>query len=89
MPQGKELINIVEQHPDLSYAKIWKLYGWGGQPTSVKGALNRAGYRRNTARLRTGGGPLDVDVMSHEEFWGRVDETMAKREAEVKATKTI
>ncbi len=74
MPQGQDLITIIEQHPDLSYPAIHKLYKWKGKPSSVKGALARAGYRRNKPRTNTGGGQLDI--MSHDEFWGRVDVTM-------------
>lgn len=71
-PQGQDLVNLVNKHPDLSYAEIWKHYGFGGNPSSFKGACHRAGVRRYKDYLR-GGGPLDEGVMSHDDFWNHVD----------------
>lgn len=84
IPQGTELRLIIEQHPDLSYPQLHKLYNWKGKPSSVRNAAVNAGIRRQPRKedQRNGGGPLDVGVMSRKEFWGKVDVALKLMEIE-------
>ena len=86
-PQGKELYNLIDKHPDMTYTEIWRHYGYGGNPKSFQAAINRAGYRRQKPNMRTGGGRMDVGVMSDEDFWGQVHRQTAKDLAEMAAAR--
>lgn len=84
-PPKEQLFQIVMQHPDLTYSQIKEKYGWTMKTATLRKAARAAGVppRKPPVRLN-GGGPLDVGVMSHEEFWGRVDRQFEKWEQELR-----
>ena len=83
IPQGDQLIEILKAHEDLTYKQIHAMYGWEGNPQSVTNAANKAGYYRISRHINIGGGPLDV--MSDEEFWGKVNDTFEDRANKMRA----
>lgn len=89
LPPPREMLQALNEHPNLTIPQVHKLLGWEGSPQTVRGALHRAGLKRSSRiyfpNPNAGRGPLSEHQMSHQEFWGRVDQTMIELEAKLRA----